>query len=307
MPQKPNINLFIVGAAKSGTTSLYNYLNQHPDVYFPNVKEPNYYAAIESEDSLVYKKPKENVFYHNKIIKDQDNYFSLYKNSYKYKIIGDASPSYLWDTNSSQKIYSDFPESKILIILRNPINRAFSHYLMNIKSGVEKEDDFFKALKRDENTHPKVWGDGKVMLYKELGMYYPQVNSYYDVFDKENIKVIIYEEFFEDTKKGMSSVLEFLEISDFNKNEVDFDKVYNVYKSPNGKLSKTLLRHRTKFNFIRRFTPNRLKYFLQNKILFKNSSKPKMGNEAYSYLLRAFQQDIMNLEGLLNRDLDGWK
>lgn len=305
--EKPNINLFIVGAAKSGTTSLYNYLNQHKEVFFPLVKEPNYYSDIESEDNLVYENPKPNQFYHNKIIKDKSIYFSLYSNAKEFKIAGDASPSYLWDVNSAKKIYKDFPEAKIMIILRNPIYRAFSHYLMNIKSGVEKEDDFYKALLRDEQIEPKVWGDGKVMLYKELGLYYSQVKSYYDVFDAKNIKVMIYENFFDNTRKGMSSILEFLNLADFEENNIDFNEVHNVYKSPKGHFSKLILRHKTKLNFIRKFTPKKLKRIVQNTFLFESSSKPKLSEEAHSYLQSVFQEDVTNLEQLLQHDLSAWK
>ncbi|MEL0455270.1 sulfotransferase [Flavobacteriaceae bacterium SZ-1-7] len=304
---KPNINLFIVGAAKSGTTSLYNYLKSHSDVFFPLVKEPNYYSDIESEDKLVYNNPKPKKFYHNKIINDRDVYYSLYKDSKNYSVVGDASPSYLWDKNSAKRIYDDFPNAKIIIILRNPINRAFSHYLMNIKSGVEKEDDFLKALIRDENTFPKVWGDGKVMLYKELGMYFSQVKSYYNVFKKENIKVIIYEEFFKDTQKGINSVLEFLRLPNFKPGELDLDKKHNVYRSPKGKISKLLLRKKEKFDFARNVTPRWLKKFIQNAFLFKNSSKPEISKEAFDYLSSAFEREVLGLEKLLDKKLDAWK
>jgi hypothetical protein len=303
--KKPNINLFIVGAAKSGTTSLYNYLNQHPDVFFPKVKEPNYYSNIESEDPLVYKKPKEGVFYHNKIINDEKVYFSLYNTSDKFKIVGDSSPSYLWDIEASNKIYSDFPNAKILILLRNPAMRTFSHYLMNLKSGVETETNFLKALQRDEKIKPKVWGDGKVLLYKELGMYYKQVKNYFDIFKNENIKVIIYEEFFKDVEQGLFDVFEFLEIKP-NQN-INYNEIHNKYSAPKNSLSKYVLQNKTNLGFIRNIAPNKLKNFLKKNVFYKDAEKPEFDSDAQTYLYNVFIDDINRLEVLLNKKLDCWK
>ena len=303
--KKPNINLFIVGAAKSGTTSLYNYLNQHPDVFFPRVKEPNYYSNIESEDPLVYNSPKEGVFYHNKIINDEAVYFSLYNSSGNYKILGDSSPSYLWDTEASKRIYSDFPDAKILIILRNPVMRTFSHYLMNLKSGTETETDFFKAVKRDETIKPKVWGNGKVFLYKELGMYYKQVKTYFDTFKKEHIKVIIYEEFFNDLEQGLFDVFKFLEIEP-NQN-INFDEIHNKYSAPKNGLSKYVLQYKTKLGFIRSMAPEKLKTFLNKNVFYKDAEKPELDNVAKLYLQSIFEEDIKKLEVLLNKNLDSWR
>ncbi|WP_040252895.1 sulfotransferase family protein [Psychroserpens mesophilus] len=303
--KKPNINLFIVGAAKSGTTSLYNYLNQHPEVFFPKVKEPNYYSNIESEDPLVYNKPKEGVFYHNKIINDQAVYFSLYNTSNKFKIVGDSSPSYLWDIEASKRIYSDFPNAKILIILRNPVMRTFSHYLMNLKSGTETETDFFKAVKRDETTQPKVWGNGKVFLYKELGMYHNQVKTYFDTFKKEHIKVIIYEEFFNDLEQGLLDVFKFLEIDSCQ--NINIDEIHNKYSAPKNGLSKYVLQYKTKLGFIRNIAPHKLKAFFNKNVFYKEGERPEIRDDAKLYLNNVFKDDIKKLEVLLNKKLDSWK
>ena len=303
--KKPNINLFIVGAAKSGTTSLYNYLNQHADVFFPKVKEPNYYSNIESEDPLVYNPPKEGVFYHNKIINDETVYFSLYNSSGNYKVVGDSSPSYLWDTETSKRIYSDFPDAKILIILRNPVMRTFSHYLMNLKSGIETETDFLKALKRDEAIKPKVWGDGKVLLYKELGLYYKQVKTYFDTFKKEHIKVVIYEEFFKDLEQGLVDVFKFLEIE--SGQNINFEEIHNKYSAPKNGLSKYVLQYKTKLGFIRNIAPEKLKTFLNKNVFYKDTQKPELDNDAKLYLQNVFEEDIKKLEVLLNKNLDSWR
>ena len=303
--KKPNINLFIVGAAKSGTTSLYHYLNQHPDVFFPKVKEPNYYSNIESEDRMVYENPKEGVFYHNKIINDQNIYYSLYKNSFNYKVIGDASPSYLWDTKSAQMIYDNFPNAKIIIVLRNPIKRTYSHYLMNIKSGVEKENNFLTALKRDKKTKPKVWGGGKVLLYEELGMYHKQVKTYFNTFDKKNIKIIIYEDFFKNIDEGLNDIYAFLNIKKTDK--VDSKIRYNQFVSPKNSMAKFLLQQKTKLSLIRKLIPKKIINSFKNKFLLQKAIKPDMDKNSKRYLSEVFSEDILKLEELLGQKFDGWK
>lgn len=300
---KPNINLFIVGAVKSGTTSLYHYLKQHNSVFFPLVKEPNYYSDINSEEKHVYQKPKPNKFYHNKIINNKEDYFSLYKGSEDYTIVGDASPSYLWDTNSAARIKKDFPNAKIIIILRNPAQRAFSHYLMNLRSGLEKEEDFLTALLRDEKNKHQIWGDNKSMLYTSLGMYSSQVQSYYDHFEKKDIKVLIYEDFYENVESGISKLFEFLEIPDIQSHTLNLDGSYNVYKSPKNKLAKFFISNKKRLNLVRKFTPSRIK----DLILFKDSSKPKIDERANVYLSELFKEDIENLEKKLGRNLNAWK
>lgn len=300
---KPNINLFIVGAAKSGTTSLYHYLNQHESVFFPQVKEPNYYSNIFSEDKQAYKKPKPNKFYHHKIINSKKEYFLLYKGSESYSIVGDASPSYLWDLNSAARIHKDFPNAKIIIILRNPIQRAFSHYLMNLRSGLEQDRNFYSALLRDQKNSQEVWGDGKSMLYVSLGMYSSQIQSYYNYFDKNNIKVLLYEEFFENLAYSVTGLFKFLNISNSKDDTLNLDTSFNAYASPKNKLAELLIKHKQKLGFIRKFAPPMLK---QN-ILFKSSEKPKIDDKTYNYLAKIYKKDIEKLEEILGRNLSLWK
>ncbi|NIK90867.1 sulfotransferase [Mangrovimonas sp. CR14] len=301
---KPNLNLFVVGAAKSGTTSLYNYLNQHPDIFLPKVKEPNYYSSIDSEDPLVYSPPKKDVFYHNKIINDENTYFSLFENSYDYEITGDCSPSYLWDKTAAKKIFADFPNAKIVIILRDPIMRTFSHYLMNLKNGVEKDPDFLSALKRDAKEFPKVWGDGKVFLYKELSMYYDQVKIYLEVFKKENIKVIIYEEFFSDIELGLSELFNFLKIS--STNNINFNEIHNKYSIPKNSFFRFLLKNKSKLTLLRTLVPRTTTQFLNKNVFYRESEKPKITEESRNYLKNIFAEDVRNLEKLLDLNLHKW-
>lgn len=303
--KKTNINLFIVGAAKSGTTSLYNYLAQHPEVFFPNVKEPNYYSDAEAHNPSAYFKPKKGKFYHNKIIKDPKIYFSIYDEVKEEKIIADSSPSYLWDKQAAKRIQADFPGAKIIILLRNPVERAFSQFLMDLKDGNQTEENFKQALLNDSKIQPKTWGVAH--LYKEIGLYHDQVKRYLDIFGREQVKIIIYEEFVKDTGKHLSDICTFLNINTTCIDSIDYNKVYNSYVVPKGRMSKFILKYKNKFGLSKLLVPKFLREYLNNKILFKEEKKPALKLQDKLYLNKIFSSDIIKLENLLQKDLNVWK
>jgi Sulfotransferase family len=109
-------NFFVVGAAKSGTTSIYRYLRQHPDVYMPIVKELHWFSRLE---------PNPRQGFHP--ITSEEEYLSLFEGWRGERAIGEASPSYLWDPKAPERIQRSVPSAKILILLREPVDRAFSH------------------------------------------------------------------------------------------------------------------------------------------------------------------------------------
>ena len=117
---------FIVGAPKAGTTSLHHYLKQHPDVYVPERKEMHFFSQPEVL----------NTYYETEeMVKSSDEYEKHYEDASNEQICGDITPSYLYNNNAANRIYSFSPEAKIIIILRDPVERAISHYLMDVRKG----------------------------------------------------------------------------------------------------------------------------------------------------------------------------
>jgi hypothetical protein len=303
--EKPNINLFIVGAAKSGTTSLYQYLNQHPDIFFPNVKEPNYYSKAESHNPAAYLKPRKGKFYHEKIIRERDVYFSLFDEAENQSILADSSPSYLWDENAANNIYKDFPKTKIIILLRNPVQRVFSHFLMDLKDGTQKERSFKQALLNDKAQNPKIWG--KAHLYTEISLYTEQVKRYYETFSKENVKIILYEDFIKNTEKILSDICLFLSIDPNVVKTIDFNKIHNPYVIPKNRISKLLLTYKNKLGLVKLLVPKAIKEYLNKELLFKSADKPELSIEDKKHLYNIFQKDILELEKLTDLDLSVWE
>src|SRR6478735_3161381 len=114
MSQLPN--LFIVGAAKSGTTSLYHYLSQHKDIYMCQVKEPHFFSVTKNKNYKAYEVPQKDTIYHTRIIQNIETYLSLFEGGVECKYKGEASPSYLYDKGSAKKIFDFNPDSRIIII-----------------------------------------------------------------------------------------------------------------------------------------------------------------------------------------------
>jgi len=224
---KNKIDFFLVGAARCGTTSLYNYLNNCEDVFLPKVKEPNFFSEVDSPKSEDFELPKPDKIYHSKIINSKEVYDSLYENSNENQIKGDTSPSYLWDTNTAQKLYNHNPDAKIIISLRHPVDRAYSHYIMNYYTGVDTNKTFQDAIKAPKNAS---WGSCN--YYLEMGNYYHQVKTYYDVFPKEQIKILVYEDWTNNLNE-LSELFKFLNIritdSVFTRN-VERNKIKPVKK-----------------------------------------------------------------------------
>ena len=277
------VNTFIVGAPKAGTTSLHYYLNQHADVSMSSVKEPNFFSAKEVES----------LFYNSKCIDDSNDYHQLFSKE-KRQIKGEASVSYLFYENVPKRIYDYNSEAKIIIMLREPIERAFSHYLMDCRLGFcsEKLEDIID----NPQSYPQYF-----QQYLELGNYYSQLKRYYDIFGKEQLLVIFYEDFKTDTKKVMKSVFSFLQIK---QQEIDFS-----IKNPFLLASNALISKLYKFNIIRKgiktIMPEHILSLISSKY-FSAKSKPMLSKATEQQLKAFYKPDIFQLEKLLNIDLAKW-
>ena len=195
-------NFLIVGAAKCGTSSLHNYLNQHPEVFMPsyniegiNVKEPQFFVK-----KMVINRIHSGVW-------DWESYKDLFKQAQNYQAIGEASVFYLYYFEEAIKNIKQYltNEVKIIIILRNPINRAFSahqHVSRSIKENLSFEDAIAleeKRLMNNETLTPMV-------MYKGMGLYCAMVKVVLESFN--NVHIILYDDFAKNTDKPIKRSLD---------------------------------------------------------------------------------------------------
>lgn len=279
-------NFFIVGAPRAGTTSLYEFLKNTPSIYMSKEKEPCHFCNIRPKNK------KNNPF------SKKEKYLDLFTKVKNETAIGEASTVYLWDPESPKLIHQVVPKAKIIIMLRDPISRAFSHYLMRIGGGEMRP--FSKVVQAaliapDEDYYTHVITNGS--FYSE------QVKRYQNIFGKDNVKIIIFEEFIANTKKILKEVLEFLEINE-ELPEID-NLIHNVFTIPRGNMLKYLLQSDT----VKKIGYRLPKYYSEpivKKALSKKSVKPKILPEDVLLLKDVFKEDVEDLKTLLNRSLP-WK
>jgi hypothetical protein len=311
-------NLFIVGAAKSGTTSLHHYLSHSPEIYFSPVKEPCYFGSdidIEKFHVNVKRAAKQDLidyYKKNRVLTDRhilytqkmSDYLWLFSNIGDEKVIGEASTCYLYSKMAAAEIFEFNPLSKIIIILRNPVERALSHYFMRYNAGREKIGDPFKAIKNDMDKREKAWGAAG--NYFELGLYFEQVQRYYEFFPKEQICILMMDDLKKDPSKLLGKVSSFLGVSDKFIRDVKLAKK-NTPKKPRSHFLQ-IFSHNFLANRVIGLIPDTIKNELKN-IWYKNDQNryEHLSQNERKILKRLYHEDISKLEIMLNIDLTCWK
>jgi hypothetical protein len=299
-------NTFIVGAAKAGTTSIFHYLEQSNEVFSPSIKEPNYFCKDIKYDSFrnAYKNDRiynpddiSNTIRHSAWIDKKEIYNALYMGNDDAFISLDGSVSYLYSNEAAQNIYEYNKNSKIIILLRNPIERAFSHYLMNLQVGYVRKS-FIDEVISDFTNKDKGWG--KTHLYVELGLYFRQVERYLKVFPRNQVKIILFEELKNKPDELMNEICNFLNIE--NIPNIDLTKK-NISKVPNSPLVFMILK-----NIYKKIEFMKLDYIKRSikKILFNNTKLPVITVADKIALQPYFRNDINKLSKLLNINLEDW-
>ena len=277
------VNTFIVGAPKTGTTSLYYYLNQHTNVCMSSIKEPNFFSAKEVNS----------LFYKSQIVDEINEYHKLFSQN-KKQIIGEASVSYLFFDEVPNRIYKYNPKAKIIILLRNPIERALSHYLMDFRLGFCSEN--FEDIIAQPEIFPQYY-----QQYLELGNYFLQLKRYINVFNENQLSIVFYDDLKSDSQKVMKHIFSFLEI-EFQ--DLDYS-IQNSFLSP----SNIFVSELYKFNSLRKIVKSLFPepfLSLVKSIFFSNNSKPTFSDSIIKQLNAYYKSDIVEVEKLLNKDLSKW-
>lgn len=309
---KQKANLFIAGAAKAGTTSLYHVLNSSADVYHSPIKEPNYFSTDIDPGKFrtSYKKQsgldREKYFAKFPLksvqlafIRNADEYKLLFKDFQNQKYIAESSASYLYSTEAARNIFTYNSNSKIIIVLRNPVERAFSHYLMALRFGftnLAMKDAFEKDINQKENG----WGISE--LFIELGLYFEQVKRYLEVFPKENVGIFLFDVLKENPDIFYSSIFEFLDIQ-FIAEEIS--EVHNKAKIPRMKnLNKLIVSSGLK-NIGKKVLPDKIFQAIKQKS-FKENDEIVFNDEMKNTLLGIYKEDIKKTSKLIDKDLSSW-
>ena len=289
-------NLLIVGAAKSGTTSLHNYLNQHPSVFMCSPKEPHFLINKDIGEQRI---PKG--------VLSLEDYKSLFKGASTKKYRGESSVMYLLFPEFAIKNINKYlsKDVKIIIMLRNPVERAYSGYQHVKRYNLMESLSFEKALDQSENRYHNISNMTPASRYLELGMYFEQVKKFIEEFD--NVHVVLYNDYKNDFSSEMNNVFKFLDLDAF---KVHTDEKHMVggwewknywIKSLMMKKNpfKTALKFLLPFKSLRKSIMENLKKGNTNKI-------EKINPETEKWLKEYYKSDVKKLSLLLDKDLNNW-
>lgn len=304
--RKPNF--FIVGAPKCGTTALYSYLGEHPEIFIPDTsnaletvlggkKELHFFGS-----DLKFKHPS------------LEEYLSYFSGAKEEKRLGESSVFYLYSQKAAMEIKSFQPEAKIIVMLRNPIDMIYSWHSQLLFWGDEDITDFKSALDAEadrkqglryprRHDHPI-----ECLFYREIAKVSEQLSRYFDVFGRENVQAIIFDDFKHNISKVYQETLGFLDVS---LNFLPEFEVINANKTVRSRALQNLTRRppSTIRNIVKMIMPSELRGNIRSKLLqmnIQNTSRTPLNKELYCQLQDEFLPEVEQLSLLLGRDLTHW-
>lgn len=296
-PRMPN--LFIAGAMKSGTTSMYHWLSQHPEVHMSDPKEPNHFCT--------------DLHHHEGArITDQEAYLSLFDGGQDRRYRGEASVWYLFSEDACRRIKEETEDPRIVIMLRNPVDMVYSMHSQLVFMGNEQIERFEEAwraqdARRDGQRLPEKLNPLEGLFYADYGKYSRHVERYMETYGKEQLKILLFDDFIEDQQGTFQEVLGFLDLDPGF--EPDLEK-----RNPNTAVRSPWLR-----DFVRDLPspikavttrlPGGLRSFLQDLVEDANTrveERPPMPPVLREEVKDEFRDDVHRLGDLLDRDLGHW-
>jgi hypothetical protein len=297
-------NFFLVGAARAGTTSLWHYLRAHPDVYMPAAlqgKEPSFFCDLTPPWAREYR--------------TLEAYRALFDGAGRRHAIGDASTNYLVAPESARRIREQFPDARILILLRNPADRAYSLYRFLCFWGLETVTPFEKALAREADRYGNERFERKwellyhAFLYYHSGLYSEQIQRYVAAFPRDQIHIVLYDDLKHAPLETVQKVYRFLGV------DPDFEPELGVHNQSQFPLSvrlQSLIASRWRGHPLRPSKPMRRRDRLHFPVAFGINMllgqyrRERLRPDTRRALLERFRPDINRTAALIGRNLDGW-
>ena len=300
--KKPDF--FIVGAPKCGTTALCKYLDEHPDLYIPPLKELNYFGADLTG---------------NKKAHTLDEYLAYFSDA-KDQLCGEGTPWYLFSQKAASEIHDFNPNAKIIVMLREPVSLLYSLHSQHLYNGSSEDiQDFKAALEAEADRHqglrlPPRCIRPEGLLYREVVKFTPQLERYFQIFGRDRVRVIIFDDFIKDTAAVYRDTLAFLGVDpNF---ETPFFKINSNKQVRNRGLQQLVKHPPAKLLEIGKFLiplPQSTRRALLegikaqlNRVNTKQAPRSPLDPELKKALQQEFAPEIERLSQLLGRDLTHW-
>jgi len=282
-------NFMIIGVAKAGTTSLFHYLDQHPQVYMCPEKGTNFFGYEDAHD-WKWTDEGDPPMLQNFPVRTFEAYEAMFAGASSEIAIGEASPQYFRCPTAARRIHECIPGVKLVASLRNPADRAFSGFLMRTRRG--------EAVK---SIHAELTPEAS---HVREGFYYKRMKRYFDLFPRHQIKIYIFEEFKKDPAKVVVDLFGFLGV------DTNFLPDTSIRHNPAG-VPKNRLLNRLFFNpalirLAKSAIPERAQGVFKRMQQQNLKPPPKFPADVRAKLLDLYREDILKLEELLDRDLSVW-
>jgi len=299
-------NFLIIGAAKAGTNALYHYLRQHPQIYMSPWKEPKFFA-FETEADLGFRAANgRDAPVNASVILDQTEYEELFDDARDGELArGEASTHYLYVEKSPGRIKTLIPDARLIAVLRNPVDRAFSSYQHLVRDDLEPLD-FGAAL----DAEPQRIAEHYAYLYRytDMGFYSQQLDRYEKTFSENQLCVLLYDDLRSDPEGTCRQIFSFLGVDEdfvpdmsgeYNRSGVPKNRVMHRLLNPSAPMKRRL------WNVTPRFARERL-LDAQTKIVNRNLQRQTMPEPERDRLRGVFREEVGRLEARLDRDLSHW-
>ena len=294
---KRQLGFLLIGATKSGTTSLYECFRHHPEVVVTRIKEPHFFS--------------QGLFgtnYHSvgREITDEEMYWSLFPPSQPGQLLADFDPLTMHGPRAVELLQQLSPATKIVMVLRNPIERAYSHYRMDIKECLEQRS-LLEAISGD--LHLYRTDPNSYCPLIRLGFYAKQVAAFIGAFGRRNVHVCLYDDLVADSRKTTKGICDFLGIG--HESLVNLPSVRENYSgAPRSMVSALWLRSRKgplrSAKSVYRHMPSSFKRLYRDRFLFMPVLNTPLPHRAHAQLKEIYREDILELGQLLGLDLTSW-
>ncbi|MFO7901840.1 MAG: sulfotransferase [Pirellulaceae bacterium] len=290
-------NFFIAGAPKAGTTSLWRYLNQHPQIYMCEPKEPRYFAFEGTGVGL--NGPNDRKCFVKRTLED---YKALFDGARETDAVGEASQWYFYLPNALEAIRKTIPGAKLLVILRDPAERAFSNYLHAWIEEHEPLSSFRDALAAEPMRIKAGWSPR--FHYIQKGFYHKQMEECHKIFPASQVRIFLYEDLQTRPQWLLREVFDFLCID--QDHIVDSSARYNESRPPRSRTVANVLNNRS-IRKISKIVPDRIRQGLASQFRAYNAApKPKLSASDRAHLTNVYREDILRLQDVIQRDLTLW-